>query len=148
MKNKIYGGLIIVVIVVALALAFNQRKDGKNVLPSTTPPPPSVAAEIEISSPQPNDNIVSPVKLAGRVRGNWFFEASMPVTLRDANKNIVAQMPLQAKGDWMTTDFVEFEGELSFTKPATATGFLVFENDNPSGLPEYKKSFMVPVRFQ
>ena len=47
----------------------------------------------------------------------------------------------------MTTDFVPFSVTLTFVKPATATGTLVLQKDNPSGLPEHDASVEMPVQF-
>ncbi|MEK7642904.1 MAG: Gmad2 immunoglobulin-like domain-containing protein [Patescibacteria group bacterium] len=104
--------------------------------------------EVVIESPVANSIISTPLVLKGKARGTWFFEANMPVSIFDENNKLIAKGPLQAKGEWMTEDFVEFEGKLSFGAPTANTGYVLFENDNPSGLPEYAKSFAVPVRFR
>ena len=67
--------------------------------------------------------------------------------LLDANGQELAVAPAQAKGDWMTNDFVPFEVELNFSAPKTETGTLVLEKDNPSGLPENANKLEIPVRF-
>lgn len=103
--------------------------------------------EIVITSPKANDIITSPVSISGKARGNWMFEASFPVRVIDANGNELGVAPLQAKEDWMTIDFVNFAGQITFSSPTTATGFLVFNNDNPSGLPENSKEFKLPIKF-
>jgi len=102
-------------------------------------------AEIEVFVPQPNSIIKSPLILQGKARGNWFFEASAPVKLVEAQGKEIAVGFIQAIGDWMTTDFVPFQGELKFSLSATTSGILIFNNDNPSGLPENSKEFQVPV---
>lgn len=102
---------------------------------------------IRVTSPQPNATVSSPLKITGEARGNWYFEASFPVRLEDANGNILAQAPAQAQGEWMTTEFVPFEVDLPFAAPTTATGVLVLEKDNPSGLPEHADERRIPVRF-
>jgi len=108
----------------------------------------SISDEIQVTSPKPDDLVKSPLRISGKARGSWFFEASFPVTLLDDNNEILARIALQAKGDWMTSDFVDFENMLSFSKPETDVGSLLFENDNPSGLPENAKSFSIPIRFK
>ena len=104
---------------------------------------------IRVTTPQPNQVVQSPLIIKGEARGYWFFEASFPVKLVDANgKNIPLDPPyIMAKGEWMTEDFVSFEAILRFEKPETKTGTLIFQKDNPSGLPEYDDSLTVPVRF-
>lgn len=102
---------------------------------------------IRLESPRPNQVVSSPMLIKGQARGNWYFEASFPAKLLDANGNQLAIMPIQAKGEWMTTDFVPFEATMIFPTPTTSTGTLVLEKDNPSGLPEHDDRLIVPVRF-
>lgn len=97
---------------------------------------------------QANQIVMSPLKITGEARGNWYFEASFPVKILDANGKVLAQAPAQAKGEWMTTNFVPFELTLTFAKPNTDTGWLVLEKDNPSGLPQYADELKIPIRFQ
>lgn len=103
---------------------------------------------IRIAAPMPNGVVVSPLTVAGEARGTWYFEASFPVELLDADRNSIAIIPAQAEGEWMTEGFVPFTATLDFTVPATDTGFVVFKKDNPSGLPEHDASVEVPVRFR
>lgn len=103
---------------------------------------------ILISSPKSNEKIKSPLKIEGRARGFWYFEAQFPAELYDANNNFLGRAILRAKDDWMTENFVPFEGELSFSPPATSSGTLKFLSDNPSGLPENQKVFEVQVQFE
>ena len=102
---------------------------------------------IRVSSPRPNAVVGSPLIVKGMARGNWFFEASFPVGLFDGNGVKISQGIAQAKGEWMTTDFVPFEVTLLFAVPTTATGTLVLNKDNPSGLPEHEDELSIPVSF-
>src|SRR3989338_3594497 len=102
---------------------------------------------IRITTPGHDSLIKSRLLVKGEARGSWYFEASFPVRLFDANDNQIAVIPAQALGEWMTTEFVPFEAELSFAKPNTDTGILVLQKDNPSGLPENDDSISIPVRF-
>ena len=95
-----------------------------------------------------NSLVKSPLQITGRARGNWFFEASFPVQLLDNNRTVLAQIPAQAQGDWMTEDLVPFTAELTFTAPAGDTGRLVLRRDNPSGLPANDAELIVPIRFR
>jgi hypothetical protein len=103
--------------------------------------------EIIVNSPKVNDIITSPVSISGKVRGNWMFEASFPARVVDTNGNELGVAPLQAQENWMTTDFVNFTGQITFSNPTTTAGFLVFNNDNPSGLPQNLKEFKLPIKF-
>ncbi len=102
---------------------------------------------IEVDFPKPGDAVSSPLKVTGKARGNWYFEASFPVKLFDGNGKQIAVVPAQAKGEWMTTEFVPFEATLVFSQPGTASGTLVLKRDNPSGLPQNDASVSIPVRF-
>lgn len=102
---------------------------------------------IRVTSPKPNDTVMSPLTTRGEARGNWYFEATFPVKLFDVNGNLIAQHYAQAQGEWMTTEYVPFSSTLTFAAPTTATGTLVLENDNPSGLPEHDDQIRIPVRF-
>ena len=103
---------------------------------------------IRVQSPAPNAVVTTnSLTVKGEARGNWYFEASFPVRLYDANGKELAVKPAQAQGEWMTTNFVPFEVTLNFTKPATATGTLVLEKDNPSGLPQFDDKITIPIRF-
>ena len=51
-------------------------------------------------------------------RGHWFFEGSFPVMVVDWDGRIIATHFATAQDDWMTEDFVRFEGEIEFELPA------------------------------
>ncbi len=96
--------------------------------------------------------ITSPLQIDGKVRGFWFFEASFPIKLVDENNNILATGIAQASEDpatgevnWMTDDFVDFKAEIKFVSKNGGKGFLIFNRDNPSGLPENDEEFRLPV---
>lgn len=71
-----------------------------------------------------------------KASGAWFFEASFPIILKDENQNIIAKNIATASWNWMTSDYVEFSSELEYTNPKSKYWYLIFQNDNPSGLEE------------
>lgn len=103
---------------------------------------------IRVAFPLPHALVQSPLTVRGSARGVWYFEASFPVRLYDGNGRELAVAPATAQGEWMTTEFVPFEGTLAYEAPMTETGTLVFQKDNPSGLPEHDASISVPIRFR
>lgn len=111
----------------------------------TPTPSPTQAGELIVNFPQPNQTVTSPIKISGSARGSWYFEAVFPVRLLDSKGNELGRVQAQAQGDWTTNDFVPFTAELSYSLSATSTGSLVFNNDNPSGLPQNSKEFRMPV---
>ena len=71
---------------------------------------------IRVTTPTPNSVVRSPLVVTGVARGNWYFEASFPIRLYDANGREIAVAIAQAQGDpaspdggnWMTTEFLPF----------------------------------------
>jgi hypothetical protein len=103
---------------------------------------------IRVSNVVANQVVQSPLVVKGEARGNWYFEASFPVEILDANGKQLVIKPAQAKGEWMTTEFVPFEVILPFARPTTDTGFLVLHKDNPSGDTAFDDELRIPIRFK
>ena len=103
--------------------------------------------DVVVDTPRPGDAITSPLHIKGRAKGNWFFEANLPVVLKDQSGQVLAQQGLHAIGNWMTTDYVEFDETISFTSPGPEYGTLTISKDNPSGDPQNDASFVVPLLF-
>lgn len=102
---------------------------------------------LRVFEPSPNAEIESPVTVRGEARGQWFFEASFPLYVVNANGERIGEGYAEAEGEWMTTEFVPFVGTVVVTNPVTTTGTLVLEKANPSGLPEHASEIQIPVRF-
>jgi hypothetical protein len=109
---------------------------------------------IKVTSPAAMGVVTSPLSLKGQARGNWYFEASAPVSLVNWDGLIIAEGIITADGEWMTTEFVPFTGSLEFTSPYKAgdpdfmkRGAIIFKKDNPSGLPENDDALEIPVLF-
>jgi hypothetical protein len=91
--------------------------------------------------------VQSPLLIVGEAR-LWYFEASFPVKLLNESGREIATGYASADGDWMTEDWVPFTAELTFApQPSGSRGMLVFEKDNPSGLPENDDRIEIPVIF-
>ena len=104
-------------------------------------------SDIIVTYPSARAEVLNDFIVKGRARGTWYFEASFPVKILDADGNLVVQSYATAQGDWMTEDFVPFEAHLVFNNPQSETGFLVLEKDNPSGLPENEAEIRIPITF-
>lgn len=103
---------------------------------------------IVVESPAIGATVSEPLEVRGKARGTWFFEASFPVEVLDAQGVVIGSGIAQAQGDWMTEDFVEFAATVSFTpQPATTSGTLRLAKDNPSGLPENDDAVFIPITF-
>ncbi len=102
---------------------------------------------IKVSLPTTNQVVKSPLLIKGEARGTWYFEASFPVQIVDANGNILGSAIAQAQSDWMTENFVPFNAMITFSTPPTENGMLILKKDNPSGLPEHDDELRIPIRF-
>lgn len=100
---------------------------------------------ITVEAPRPNAVVTSPLIIKGKARGNWYFEGSFPVTLLDAQGNVLVEHYATAQGEWMTTEYVPFTASLTYTAPAGTRGFLVLKKDNPSGESQFDNSLTIPV---
>jgi spore germination protein GerM len=144
MKTKIITMLVLAVIIIIAVISIILLKKPNQAV---TPPTTGKENLIQVANIVPNQSIQSPLTITGQARGYWFFEASFPVKILDANGNVLGSTPAQAKGEWMTENFVPFEAKVTFTSPTTNTGTLVLQKDNPSGLPENADELRIPITF-
>lgn len=101
---------------------------------------------IKVEKPGQNSAVSSPLEISGEAKGYWFFEASAPVRLETEGGKVIAEGYVQAQGDWMTENWVNFEGELEFSTNEKR-GYLIFSRANASGKPEHDRMLRVPVKF-
>jgi len=104
--------------------------------------------DVVLDKPLYGDLVTSPMVVKGKARGTWFFEASMPVVLKDDSGKVLYQGSIPALGDWMTTDYVEFATSIPFDPGSAQNGVLIISKDNPSGDPQFDSAHAVPVRFK
>lgn len=149
MKQKVFVAVAILAVLGAGWAFFGNQKMPQTGIPIVPMPLPVATSDerIHVTTPLSGAKITSPLVVRGEARGNWYFEASFPVLLRDANGKELVVKPAQAQGEWMTTEFVPFEVTLNFAKPTTKTGTLILEKDNPSGLLEHAAQIEIPVVF-
>jgi hypothetical protein len=113
--------------------------------------PPAIIYEnasadmIEIELPYPGAVVGKEFSVIGRARGSWFFEASFPIDLLDADGQILAQSYAMTAEEWMTTDFVSFRGEIKAPQDYIGPATLILMKDNPSGEPQFDASVSFPI---
>ena len=140
-KYLIIGVIIVILILINLALIFDWGRSS-DVSASNR------GSEIIVDSPKVDSVISNKVKISGKAKGSWFFEAVFPIELQDPEGNIIATSTATAEGDWTTESFVPFTASLSFSVPTTTGyGIIVLKNDNPSGDPSKSKTLEIPVSF-
>ena len=102
---------------------------------------------INIDKPLAGKIVHSPLSVTGQARGFWFFEGSFPITIYDSEDNELGSTTAIAQSEWMTSDFVNFTATLSFHKPSTETGYIVFKKDKPSALADNDQELILEVNF-
>lgn len=164
MKNIIFIVVILVVIgVIVLAQWEKQTVDPVEqpaAIDTTTPDSAPTTTEavsatttdsdvIVVTAPTSGATVGSPVEVLGQARGYWFFEGDAPVVVTNWDGLIIGEGYITAEGDWMTENFVPFTGTIAYTLPAdsySASGTVIFQRDNPSGLPENDAAYEVSVQ--
>lgn len=132
----------ILVFILAGAFIFFKVKHGHE--PELLAPG-QTSSEIIVNNIKAGDVATSPLELSGQAKGSWYFEGSFPVKLLDSAGKVIASSQAIAQGDWMVEGFVEFKAKLEFDNALAGNYVLLFENDNPSGLPQNHKEFRLPV---
>ncbi|MEX0917317.1 MAG: Gmad2 immunoglobulin-like domain-containing protein [Candidatus Paceibacterota bacterium] len=107
---------------------------------------------VRISSPRPGSAVESPLTIEGEARGYWYFEATFPVVVTDWNGQIIGEGYVEALDEWMTEEFVPFQGEITFNISQiqgnySERGTLILQKSNASGLPEHDDVLEIPIEF-
>lgn len=149
MKARNTLAFILLAALIIAGLWAATKKSSPAVNDAAEPDPDTELEDlIRVFSPLPHGVIQSPASVRGEARGNWYFEATFPIRLIDESGKEIVQTFATAQGDWMTTEFVPFNLDLTFLTPETDSGTLILENSNPSGLAEHHKQLRIPVRFK
>lgn len=103
---------------------------------------------VVVETPYPGAVTGKEFLVKGKARGTWFFEASFPVVLLDAQGNTLATGVAQAEGEWMTENFVPFTASLKAPQSYIGPATLVLKKDNPSGDAERDASISFPITIE
>lgn len=132
--------------VLLVACAHQDSPKPELAVPSQNTSVAPTLPEVILSSPSIDEKISSPATIQGSAKGTWFSEGMIPVSIIDADGNVLALEAAEADGEWMTEEQVKFSVTVKFETTAKS-GFIVIEKDNPSGLPENAKKAQFPVTF-
>ncbi|MBI1866359.1 MAG: GerMN domain-containing protein [Candidatus Staskawiczbacteria bacterium] len=142
MKKVFLIILILSIIVLAIgAFTFWQQNNEET-------PPSEIKSGIEVFLPKLDEEVSSPLEIKGTVNGlGWIgFEGQVgTVKLLDSEGKELAATYLKATTDWMQPS-VRFETTLDFISLNAGEGKLVFNNENPSDLPQFNRQFILPVK--
>jgi hypothetical protein len=148
--------LLIIVLIAAYFIFFKH----KAVVPvedtSSKMPPISNADQIQVTgkanindligfSIMPNSKVSGIKSYRGTIQGAYFFEANIGINILDADKKVLKASNGVATTDWMTSDPVEFEGNIDFSGLPKGPAYFEIHNDNASDLPENDKSILIPI---
>lgn len=121
---------------------------------TTTPSAPKATYQnadttrIQVTTPVPGAMVPGTFTVTGKAVGGWYFEASFPYEVQNANGVKIAEGPVQAQGEWMTPEFVPFTFQIKLPASYKGKATLILHNDNPSGLPENAASVSIPITIQ
>lgn len=152
----IAGILFLTVLVLAWFLLVRKaeapvQEEGETIQVATSSLPSEGLAPLHervyVSSPTPHSAVGETFVVKGEAPGPWFFEASFPIQVRDGEGSVIARTHANARGEWMTTEQVQFESTVHVGAYRGAA-VLVLMRDNPSGLPEHDDALEIPIVVQ
>ena len=158
---KVYLALAVVILVVVVGFLYvkgrtiahmpegaPQEEIKVDTSPSVSPKATYQNADADmvvVTNPQPGQAVGSTFAVSGSARGGWYFEASFPLEVLDASGTRLVIMPVQAQGEWMTSEFVPFSASVTLPSDYHGPATLILRNDNASGLPEHDRSISIPI---
>ncbi len=161
MKRRYMVGILVLVfggLFWAITRDYAKRiPDEKVVAPGSSLTPDLAPAQKEglivVTSPLPESTVsTSPLVIKGRAVGNWFFEATAPVTVVNWDGIIIGEGYIKVDDgyDWMTTDMVPFTGTISYDASQLGVykyGWIIVRKDNPSDNPQFDDSLEFKILF-
>lgn len=144
----------ILLCLVALALilgAWYFLYADKAVAPVSQIQPTYQNASVEmivVDTPQVEAHVTAPISVTGKARGNWYFEASFPIEVQNADGVVIGQGFGTAEGEWMTEDFVPFTAIVNLDAPYSGPAILILKKDNPSGEETLDASVALPITIE
>lgn len=155
MNTRLWTGVLVVLFFVILGLTWAlftipapspapSATSTSSVATSTLP----LAERVIVTSPASGARVGPTFTVAGEAPGPWYFEASFPIKVVDANNNFIGQGIAQAQSDWMTVGQVPFLATVTVAPGYSGPATLVLLKDNPSGMPENDDSVSMPVVIQ
>lgn len=152
--------LIILVVFGVLFWALTKAIPAKPTMVTTPtdtmgsePAPAEKAGKIVVTTPLPGSTVsTSPIIIKGRAVGNWFFEATAPVSVVNWDGLIIGEGYIKVNDgyDWMTTEMVPFTGTISYDASQLGPykyGSIILRKDNPSGEPQFDDSLEFKILF-
>jgi len=112
-------------------------------IPATSTPP--LSSRVSVAEPAEGATVGGTFMVSGKAPGGWYFEASFPIQVRDADGNVIGRAHGNAQGEWMTNELVRFIATVNIEGAYKGPATLILLRDNPSGLPENDDSVSIPI---
>lgn len=138
-KRSVIVGIILLLLSSIVAFSFYTLPQKENI---------SSEGKIEVDNIKEGQTVASPFSITGRVTGgHWIgFEGqvgTVDLIASDGTKLGTAILTMTSVWDKFP---VEFLATLTFEMPEEENVSLVFHNENPSGLPEFDQTMIIPLK--
>ena len=143
MPNNFFGSklnsvlllILIVLMIFALRIMLKDKATYLPVLEQNTP-----VSQIEGNkedlvsfSIKPGEEVTGKADATGALKGGYFFEGNVPISILDSSKNVLKTFGGQATTDWMTAEVVYFSVLIDFTNIPLGKAYIRIMQDDPSG---------------
>lgn len=140
--NKILLSIIFIIIVISIIWSINKKDQDKDKYwddqveqSAQTFPMEGNIEDLVSFSINPGQEVSGKMSVDGIIKGAYFFEANILVSILDANKNITSYGPgyANATTDWMTSGPVSFSFDIDFNTVPKGKYYIKLMQDDPSG---------------
>lgn len=150
MPQKSNKSIIVLLVVVLAVIAYLAYVNIKKTPSVNTPTQSQVLGnkdDLVSFSIVPGAEVSGQMHVTGSVKGGYFFENNIVITILDGNKQKTNYGPGHANGtsDWMTAEPVSFGFDIDWSTAQKGPAYIEIHNDNASGLPENDKSILIPI---
>gem|GEM_PF-1576516 len=96
-----------------------------------------------------NEKLTCPLIIRGAVTGTWFFEAEFQAQIISSETTLANLIARATNENWMTEAPVNFVIEYDCSNCLANTQLqLKLQKNNPSGLPEFDDSVIIPISLE
>lgn len=108
-----------------------------------------VSTFLEILSPLEQTIVGNPIEVKGRVLSPWLLEnGTAPIEVQDNKGIVLGKGTIKGPADWKTRQsWIDFSVTITFTKPNTPEGFVLFKRGSASSSPEFVQDIKIPIKF-
>ena len=157
--NSIFLFILIILMIIAIKIMLQNKSlyfpevskdkgEQTNTTPDVTFQNLGDKDDLVTFSIKPGSSVHGILSYRGTIKDGYFFEGNILINILSPDKTVLKKSNAVAKGDWMTSGPVDFEGNIDFTGLPKGPAYFEIHNDNASGLPENDKSVLIPIVIQ